>query len=87
MHHYVMPMVENIKLSICVICGHLQPIKFQVTFLPRSGIRSETVRIHLPLPFDGCGEGLRSIKGPITISKSTFDYLTVLSMPQVSFEF
>jgi len=28
-----------------------------------------------------------SIKGPITIPQSNFDYLTVLSMPQVSFEF
>ena len=28
-----------------------------------------------------------SIKRPITIPWSTFDYLTVLSMPQVSFEF
>jgi len=28
-----------------------------------------------------------SIKGPITIPQSTFDDLTVLSMPQVSFEF
>jgi hypothetical protein len=28
-----------------------------------------------------------SIKGPITIPKSSFDYLAVLSMPQVSFEF
>ena len=28
-----------------------------------------------------------SIKGPITSPLSTFDYLTVLSMPQVSFEF
>src|SRR4051794_1516048 len=27
-----------------------------------------------------------SIKRPITIPESTFDYLTVLSMPQVSFE-
>ena len=29
----------------------------------------------------------RSIKGPLTIPLSTFDYLTVLSMPQVSVEF
>jgi hypothetical protein len=28
-----------------------------------------------------------SIKRPITCPESTFDYLTVLSMPQVSFEF
>lgn len=28
-----------------------------------------------------------SIKGPITIPENALDYLTVLSMPQVSFEF
>jgi len=28
-----------------------------------------------------------SIKGPITIPQSTFDYLTVLSMPQSFLEF
>ena len=28
-----------------------------------------------------------SIKGPLTSPESTFHYLTVLSMPQVSFEF
>jgi hypothetical protein len=27
MHHYVMQMVENIYLPICVICGHLRPIE------------------------------------------------------------